>query len=77
VCLGLGRVGPELSSKIRAGLRGGSVEHEVGQQGLETWPVDRRHGCVPQKEREITQEIHMQGWCQGEPPSRPPPNEEC
>src|SRR6266699_7337570 len=54
VSLSIGRIRPEQKGKMRAGLGYRVMEHEVGEQRMESWPINGRHGCVIRDKQELT-----------------------
>ena len=45
---------------MRASLGSGPVQHEIGEQGLQTGEIDRCHGGIIRHQQEVAQQMDVQ-----------------
>ena len=46
---------------MRASLGSSPVQHEIGEQGLQTGDINCRHGGIARHQQEVTQQVDVQG----------------
>jgi hypothetical protein len=60
--LGLGCVGPEEEGKTLALLRDITMQHQVGEQGLQARGIEAGHLLVSVDQAEIAEQAEVKGW---------------
>src|SRR5712691_9715986 len=66
VCLSLVRIGQQEKSQVRASLGSSPMQHEIGEQGLQTGKIDRCHGGITRHQQEVAQQMDVQSRDQRE-----------